>query len=55
MPVEFLQLLAATGDAATIALLAVLWRFDRRILVLETIIKNVKVKLEKLENALGRS
>lgn len=37
---EFLQALSAGGDMATIALVVVLWRFDRRILRIET-------KLEK--------
>jgi len=30
-----LQLLSAGGDVATIALLAIMWRFDRRLLRIE--------------------
>jgi hypothetical protein len=35
-----LELLAALGDVATMALVAVLWRFDRRILSIETFLKH---------------
>lgn len=36
---EIFSLLSAFGDLATMALVAVLWRFDRRILRIETILE----------------
>ena len=36
MTEELLQFLSAGGDVATMALLYVMWRFDRRLLVMET-------------------
>jgi len=32
---DILQLLSAGGDVATIGLLAIMWRFDRRLLRIE--------------------
>ncbi len=37
---SLLKLLSAGGDLAVIALLVVMWRFDRRLLRLETLICN---------------
>ena len=42
---EFLELLAAGGDMATIALCAVLWRLDRRLLLVETKLQNLKERI----------
>lgn len=42
---DLLQALAAGGDIATMALVAVLWRFDRRILRIEDFLKH-KLKFE---------
>lgn len=33
--IEVLELLAAGGDLATMALVYIMWRFDRRLLVIE--------------------
>ncbi len=41
---DILQLLGAGGDLAIIAVLAMLWRFDRRLVRLETLLNGKKKK-----------
>ena len=41
---ELLKLLGAGGDVAIIAVLAMLWRFDRRLVRLETLLNGKKKK-----------
>ena len=36
---DLLQLLSSAGDLAIIGVLAMLWRFDRRLVRLETLLK----------------
>jgi hypothetical protein len=43
----FQQILGSGADAAIIALLFVMWRFDRRLVRLETLIVNGKKKEPK--------
>lgn len=41
---EILKLLDAGGNVSTIALVLIAWRFDRRLLIVETFIANLREK-----------
>lgn len=41
MDVSILEMIAAGGDVATMAFLLVLWRLDRRLVVIETTLLHI--------------
>ena len=50
MELELLKLLGAGGDMATIGLLFVMWRFDRRLLSLEVRMAGMRKETRPADN-----
>lgn len=50
---QIFALLSAGGDAATIAFVFVVWRLDRRLLVIETVLANLGLSKKGNLNAEG--